>query len=556
MFCQKCGAKAEEGVRFCLKCGNALGAAAAGSGAAKAAAPAAPASASGGGAAAGGKKSGCGPALMIGLGVFALLAIIVVAGVVYVGYRAKKKVDEVQSALKAKDIDKMARVLGGKEKTGDEEEKSAQAFPEFKEWSSSAAGAETVATAGSPGGAAKGAGSDWGGGGPVPLRKGLTVITAVAQEGGDYQSIKQIKEMSGDSVTMEYTADNVPERPNPFGGEPKNDGKKAAKQSTNAKRKILREDLQNAHEYQELFSAQAPLTMPGSTAIGVSAAVLNELKSKGETTFTYQRTGLLGGLGGMLSGITSMARGMGGNDQNRAEMEKAQKDMEKLSKTTCTMKRVGDKDSAFPVLLDDQSVELPAVRAKCTSEDSPDAEFYILDNPDNPLALAWQIGDEDRLQVVNIQYAPEEAMGGGGKGKNGGGGGAGAGAGASAAAKQMEEKLEKKEKVKVYGIYFDFASAKIRPQSKPTLDEIAGVMKAHADWVLRVDGHTDNVGGNAFNQTLSEQRAAAVKKTLVEDYHIPASHLVTGGYGASQPADTNETMEGRAKNRRVELSRE
>ena len=120
----------------------------------------------------------------------------------------------------------------------------------------------------------------------------------------------------------------------------------------------------------------------------------------------------------------------------------------------------------------------------------------------------------------------------------------------------MEEKLAKKENVKVYGIYFDFASAKIRPQSKPTLDEIAGVMKAHPDWVLRVEGHTDNVGGDAFNQGLSEQRAAAVKKTLAEDYHIPASNLTTAGYGASRPADTNETMEGRARNRRVELARQ
>lgn len=120
----------------------------------------------------------------------------------------------------------------------------------------------------------------------------------------------------------------------------------------------------------------------------------------------------------------------------------------------------------------------------------------------------------------------------------------------------MEEKLAKKENVKVYGIYFDFASAKIRPQSKPTLEEIAGVMKAHPDWVLRVEGHTDNVGGDAFNQGLSEQRAAAVKKTLVEDYHIPANNLTTAGYGASRPADTNETMEGRARNRRVELARQ
>jgi outer membrane protein OmpA-like peptidoglycan-associated protein len=305
-------------------------------------------------------------------------------------------------------------------------------------------------------------------------------------------------------------------------------------------RRILRGDLQNAREYQQNFGERMPETLPGSTAIGVSAAVLNDLKTKGEASFTYQQGGLMGALGGLLNGIGAMTDGMGGNAKDKEEMAKSKAEMEKLSKVNCQLKRVGNKDAAFPVLLNNEPVELPAVRATCTTDDDTKADFYFLDDPDNPLSLAWKVGDTDRLQVVNIRYAPAD--------KNEGNG--------SAEAQQMEEKLAKKENVKVYGIYFDFASAKIRPQSKPTLDEIAGVMKAHADWVLRVEGHTDNVGGDAFNQRLSEQRAAAVKKTLVDDYHIPDSNLTTAGYGAARPADTNETMEGRARNRRVELARQ
>jgi outer membrane protein OmpA-like peptidoglycan-associated protein len=78
----------------------------------------------------------------------------------------------------------------------------------------------------------------------------------------------------------------------------------------------------------------------------------------------------------------------------------------------------------------------------------------------------------------------------------------------------------------------------------------------HPEWKLSVSGHTDNVGGDAYNLDLSKRRAAAVKQALVARYHIAPDHLTTDGYGASHPVDTNDTFEGRARNRRVELMRE
>ncbi|HEX4179012.1 MAG TPA: OmpA family protein, partial [Rhizomicrobium sp.] len=71
-----------------------------------------------------------------------------------------------------------------------------------------------------------------------------------------------------------------------------------------------------------------------------------------------------------------------------------------------------------------------------------------------------------------------------------------------------------------------------------------------------VEGHTDNIGGDTYNLDLSKRRAAAVKNALVTRYHITADRLSTNGYGSSRPVETNDTLEGRARNRRVELTRE
>ena len=120
----------------------------------------------------------------------------------------------------------------------------------------------------------------------------------------------------------------------------------------------------------------------------------------------------------------------------------------------------------------------------------------------------------------------------------------------------FENALAKKEVAEIYGIYFSFNSADIRPESERVLKEIAGVLDTHPDWKLRVDGHTDGIGNDAANLDLSRRRASAVKDALVKRYGSDGRRLSTGGYGESVPQATNETPEGRARNRRVELRRE
>jgi OmpA-OmpF porin, OOP family len=123
----------------------------------------------------------------------------------------------------------------------------------------------------------------------------------------------------------------------------------------------------------------------------------------------------------------------------------------------------------------------------------------------------------------------------------------------AAGGKKLYDALAATGRVATQGIFFDTGSDRIRPESTPTLKEIGTMLKEHADLKLTIEGHTDNVGDAASNQTLSEKRAAAVKAYLVSSYGIDAGRLQTKGLGASKPAASNDTPEGRQQNRRVEL---
>ncbi|MGH9503162.1 MAG: OmpA family protein [Terriglobales bacterium] len=118
----------------------------------------------------------------------------------------------------------------------------------------------------------------------------------------------------------------------------------------------------------------------------------------------------------------------------------------------------------------------------------------------------------------------------------------------------IEQQLEKQHKAITYGIYFDFHQDTIKPESEPVLKEIAQAMADKPDWRLTIAGFTDNIGGDKYNLELSQRRSASVKRALVERYHEDPIRLSTAGYGDSSPIDSNDTLEGRARNRRVELT--
>ena len=120
---------------------------------------------------------------------------------------------------------------------------------------------------------------------------------------------------------------------------------------------------------------------------------------------------------------------------------------------------------------------------------------------------------------------------------------------------KLEQQLASEQRIDIYGIYFDVNSDRIRSESDPVLRELADALQRNPAWQVTIQGHTDSVGSADGNMDLSRRRSEAVRTVLVQRYTIPASRLSTRGYGATVPKDTNDTPEGRARNRRVEVVR-
>jgi outer membrane protein OmpA-like peptidoglycan-associated protein len=292
-------------------------------------------------------------------------------------------------------------------------------------------------------------------------------------------------------------------------------------------RTVSRQDLQSAHEYRWVYSNGAPEIYAGSTALGVSTAVLAELQTKGRADLKVPAGGVVGALSGAIGGLLGAAGGLGDAGLSAG-----------------TLKRIEPTAVAFPVLLNGEATRLPAVHARGQLGDD-EAEFWILDDPNNPLALRWTVG-ETKLQVIQLTFPRETPT---------------ATTTASsiseaATADTIERDLAKDGRAVVYGIYFDFASDRIKEESEPVLHEIADALARNPTWKLSVEGHTDAIGASMANLDLSKRRAASVKQALTSRYHVTTDRLVPNGFGATRPKDTNETIEGRARNRRVELARQ
>lgn len=117
----------------------------------------------------------------------------------------------------------------------------------------------------------------------------------------------------------------------------------------------------------------------------------------------------------------------------------------------------------------------------------------------------------------------------------------------------MRRALDTAGRIALYGIYFDTNKSVVKPESKPTLEQIANLLKQLPQLKLGVVGHTDNVGDDASNLRLSQRRAEAVVAALVEDYGIDEARLQASGAGEGKPVASNDNEDGLAKNRRVEL---
>ena len=342
----------------------------------------------------------------------------------------------------------------------------------------------------------------------IPLCPGLTIVTAISRPEGDYESIKTVAGADARGFMLAYSA-QVPTG-------------RGSLRNWKMRRLVLREDAGAATLYAHVFHSSGSQTIPGSTALGVSTAILRSLKRTGSAEL------------GLIAA---------GNDAYPADRSRAPNlyDYEE----TWKLRRVGSGTVPMRVTVNDAVMTLPAIHATASYVGAK-ADFWFLDDEENPLALAYRFasggesgGEAESLRVVKLAFrctGPARTAG-------------------DERILRLERALREERRAVVYDLYFDFNSEKIREESGPTLREIAEVMRRNPDWRLAIEGHTDDVASDRYNLALSSRRAAEVKAALGTQFGIAGARLTTAGLGESRPQDRNDTIEGRARNRRVELVR-
>jgi len=168
-----------------------------------------------------------------------------------------------------------------------------------------------------------------------------------------------------------------------------------------------------------------------------------------------------------------------------------------------------------------------------------------------------------RADLLLPQFLPIEAMTieGLGGAAAGGVGAAGTTLGLEGALKELKAEVTATEITidLAADVLFDFDKAEIKKQAEPSLQNLATVLKANPGAAVTIEGHTDAKGADAYNQTLSEQRAASVKQWLVANARLNGANISTRGWGKSKPVthnakpDGSDDPDGRAKNRRVQV---
>ena len=377
----------------------------------------------------------------------------------------------------------------------------------------------------------------------IPIVAGVNIVLAVegAASGSSAQAPAGI--LQGD-YEMLVAITNV--GANGFSHVAAFDGTDAAgvQRRGNVSRLVGAADLAGAPVQILGFHVDDPPQVTGATALGPSLGIFRSLVQKGTAAYSF--------------------RLWAGRETISGTLQRSPKPVK------------------FPVLLNGKRVELDAIHATgqmALGSARRPFEMVILNHSKYPISLRIAYGSRDggfpftpafAREVVRIDLPvpfPDgigvgggggsgAAAGGAGGGRPTGGGtgeaaGRGRGAGGGGG-KAIAEALDRECRVELSGIYFDFNQATLKPESDRALKEIASALKA-GKRRLTLEGHTDNVGTDRYNDDLSARRADAVKTALVRNYGIEARSLTTAGFGERRPIETNDTLSGRARNRRVEL---
>jgi outer membrane protein OmpA-like peptidoglycan-associated protein len=447
--------------------------------------------------------------LLMALATVGLVAAVCVGGLVYVGYRIKQKVsrsvdgivhslpssgDKKPGSPKGETPDDPGGILGGlSAMLGAKEADGDDVVSVSDRDPVEPCAAEPLP----PQSAAR-----------VPLQEGTVITTAWGIKNGDVESRISVNQVNATSFAQTSSTEAYK---NDF------DRPQTPKVTTDT---ICNSDLANADTYATVTFRGMPHLIHGLTRLRLSSKSFSEIRGSGKTYL---------------------------QDFDIRQF----RDGVKPYREGGILARVEPQDVPYPMIVNDQKVTLPAIHLAGTvtsigkdprpKKDRPDhveAEAYVIDDPLNPLVLLWRLksplyhNGNFRIEVVKIEFKTAQPT------------------------NLIEKQLVEQKRAVTYGIYFDFNKDTIKSESEPTLKQIVQAMTDNPSWKLTVEGHTDNIGGSSYNLDLSKRRAAAVKRELVSRYHVAPERLATDGFGASRPADTNDTLEGRARNRRVELTRE
>jgi OmpA family protein len=420
----------------------------------------------------------------------------------------------------------------------------------------------------------------------LPVQTGVTLVQVVsgdAYQERDYETVITIESTAKGNVTLGSTA-FVKDRT-------------GVRRWLSVRRTVLADDLRGGRTLILGYDTDDAERFPGTTSVGPSRVVVDELRRTGQATVTLR------------------------NYASRPD-------------NTGAIQLVERRPVAFPLLLNGLRVRVPAFHARGLLRGTGGTrpwEFWFLDHPIQALTLkvmygdsgtaairrpAWsrQItridvpGDLAPMAMGDVELAGEPGAaplgagdagagrgagaagssdgageGGGvsegGTGAEGDGAGglgdgvpAGVGGGRAAAGRGgppsgfaagsgssagfgIEGRLATLCRVPVPGVYFEFDSDLLNPASTPWIRSIADLLRRHPDWTITIEGHTDSIGDPRYNHDLSVRRAAALKRALTREHAIPRARLSTAGFGPDRPLESNATPEGRARNRRVELVR-
>lgn len=341
---------------------------------------------------------------------------------------------------------------------------------------------------------------------PLPLPTGAAVVQALSFTGGDRESVHTVSEASaaGLSWTWElvevHAADTVVDTLTYF------------ERAT---------DVEEASRLW-LWHGDDAREHPGYTMNSVSRAVYRRLRAGASDSF--QVMALETPTGGAALATLGLGR---------------RRDVPVRWRGTVSL--LTPAPVSFPLLVNGRRVTVPALRVRGSFTARAkrwEPEMWILADSTYPLLLKW-IGSfaetGNVLQTVRVDL-PAAASG--------------------SNRESLENELTSSCRVELPGIYFAFNSAALNPSSDRAITALAEILARHPDWTATLEGHTDSIGSAAANRALSQRRVEVVRERLVSAHKVDGTRLRAIGHGSSNPKETNATVEGRARNRRVELVRE